>query len=37
MMGGRLGVWKGVLWVWVSERRVAGIFGFNFAGASEWV
>ena len=36
-MGGRLNVWKGVLWVWFSERRVTGVFGWNFSEAGEWV
>ena len=36
MVGG-LGVWKGVLWVWFSERRVAEVIGWFFAGAVGWV
>ena len=31
-MGGRLGVWKRVLWVWFSEWRVDGVFRWNFLG-----
>ena len=34
-MSGRLGVWKGVLWVWFSERHVAGVFGWNFYWVGE--
>ena len=34
-MGGRLGVWKGVLWVWFNERHVSGVFGCNFSVAGE--
>ena len=31
-VGGRLGVWKGVLWVFISERRFAGVFGWIILG-----
>ena len=36
-MGGRLGVWEGVLWVWFCESCVAGVFGWNFTGVGAWV
>ena len=37
MMGVRLGVCKGVMWVWFFEMCVARVFGRNVYGAGEWV
>ena len=33
-MGGRLGVWKEVLWLWFYEWRVAGVL-MDFSGAGK--
>ena len=36
-MGGRLGAWKGVLWVCFVKISVAEVLRWNFDGAGKWV